>query len=84
MQYCSRYCAILSRSRDRRTEVTKDQPYAQFESVKLVSDVYAPSSAEIIGVNDALNSAPETVNQDSCGQGWLVKVKLSDPLRSIR
>jgi glycine cleavage system H protein len=36
-------------------------------------------SGEIIGVNDALNSAPETVNEDPYGQGWLVKVKLSDP-----
>ncbi len=49
--------------------MTKDQPHAQFESVKSVSDVYAPLSGEIIGVNDALNSAPETVNQDPYGQG---------------
>jgi glycine cleavage system H protein len=61
------------------TKVTRDQPYAQLESVKTVSDLYAPLSGEIIGVNDALNSAPETVNEDPYGQGWLVKVKLSDP-----
>ncbi len=51
--------------------MTKDQSYAQFESVKSVSDVYAPLSGEIIGVNDALNSAPETVNQDPMDRaGW--------------
>jgi glycine cleavage system H protein len=56
--------------------VTKGQPYAQIESV---SDLHAPLSGEIVRVNDALASAPETVNEDPHGQGWLVKVKLSDP-----
>jgi glycine cleavage system H protein len=60
-------------------EVTKDQPYAQTESVKAVSDLFAPLSGEIVQVNDALGSAPETINEDPYGQGWLVKVKLSDP-----
>ena len=60
-------------------EVTKDQPYAQIESVKTVSDLYASLSGKIIGVNDVLARAPETVNEDPYGQGWLVKVKLSNP-----
>ena len=60
-------------------EVTKDQPYAQIDSVKTVSDVYAPLSGEIVQINDALANAPEAVNEDPYGQGWLVRVKLSDP-----
>jgi glycine cleavage system H protein len=59
--------------------VTKDQPYAQIESVKSVSDLYAPLSGEIVEVNRALADAPETINEDPYGQGWLVRVKLSDP-----
>jgi glycine cleavage system H protein len=59
--------------------VTKDRAYAKIESAKAVSDLIAPMSGEIVQVNDALNSAPETINQDPYGQGWLVKVKLSDP-----
>ena len=57
--------------------VTKDQPYAEVESVKAVSDVIAPVSGEIVEVNDALKDAPEQINDDSYGEGWLVKVKLS-------
>jgi glycine cleavage system H protein len=59
-------------------EVTKDQPYAEVESVKAVSDVYAPLSGEITAVNEALSDNPETINEDPYGEGWLVKVKLSD------
>jgi glycine cleavage system H protein len=61
------------------TSVTKGQTYAEIESVKAVSDVYAPLSGEIAEVNEAITETPETVNQDPYGQGWLVKVKLSDP-----
>jgi glycine cleavage system H protein len=61
------------------SEVTKDQPYGQIESVKTVSDLFAPLSGEIVQVNDALGSTPEAVNEDPYGRGWLVKVKLSDP-----
>jgi glycine cleavage system H protein len=57
----------------------KDQPYAEIESVKAVSDVFAPMSGEIVAVNDGLEDAPERVNEDPYGEGWLVKVKLSDP-----
>ena len=58
---------------------SKDQPYAEIESVKAVSDVVAPLSGEIVEVNEALSDAPEKVNEDPYGEGWLVRVKLSDP-----
>jgi glycine cleavage system H protein len=58
--------------------VDKDAPYAEVESVKAVSDVYAPLSGEIIEVNEALGDSPETINEDPYEAGWLVKVKLSD------
>ena len=59
--------------------VTKDQAYAEVESVKAVSDVFAPLSGEIVGVNETLGEAPENINSDPYGEGWLVRVKLSDP-----
>ena len=61
------------------TSVTKDQPYAEVESVKAVSDVIAPLSGEIVEVNTALGDKPEGINDDPYGAGWMVKVKLSDP-----
>jgi glycine cleavage system H protein len=61
------------------TEIAKDSPYAEVESVKAVSDVIAPLSGEIVEVNDALKDSPEQINEDSYGEGWLVKIKLSDP-----
>jgi glycine cleavage system H protein len=61
------------------TTATKDQPYTEVESVKAVSDVFAPLSGEVIEVNEALAESPETINADPYGEGWLVKVKLSDP-----
>ena len=60
-------------------EVTKDQPYTEVESVKAVSDVIAPLSGEVTAVNDGLAEKPETINEDPYGEGWLVKIKLSDP-----
>jgi glycine cleavage system H protein len=60
------------------TEVTKDDTYAEVESVKAVSDVYAPLSGEIVAVNEALSDSPETINDDPYGEGWLVRVKLAD------
>ena len=59
--------------------IAKDSPYAEVESVKAVSDVIAPLSGEITEVNEALKDSPEQINEDSYGEGWLVKVKLSDP-----
>jgi glycine cleavage system H protein len=61
------------------TQVRKDDPYTEVESVKAVSDVIAPLSGEVVEVNDALADKPETINEDPYGEGWLVKVKLSDP-----
>jgi glycine cleavage system H protein len=61
------------------SQVTKDQSYAEVESVKAVSDVFAPLSGEITEVNEALTGAPENVNADPYGDGWMVKVRLSDP-----
>jgi glycine cleavage system H protein len=60
-------------------EVKKDTPYAEVESVKAVSEVYAPLSGEVTDVNAAVAESPETINGDPYGDGWLVKVKLSDP-----
>lgn len=59
--------------------VAKDQPYAQIESVKAVSDVYAPLSGEVVEVNPALADGAAIVNDDPYGQGWLLRVRLSDP-----
>jgi glycine cleavage system H protein len=61
------------------TEIHKDSSYAEVESVKAVSDVIAPLSGEIVEVNDALADAPEKINEDPYGEGWLVKVKLTAP-----
>jgi glycine cleavage system H protein len=59
--------------------VTKDQAYAEVESVKAVSDVFAPLSGEITEANDALADDPGKINSDPYGDGWMVKVKLSNP-----
>ena len=59
--------------------VSKDEPYTEVESVKAVSDVYAPLSGEIVEVNTTLGDKPEAINDDPYGEGWLVKVRLSDP-----
>jgi glycine cleavage system H protein len=59
--------------------LTKDHAYAEVESVKAVSDVIAPLSGEVLEVNRAVADAPETVNEDPYGEGWLVRVRLSDP-----
>ena len=59
--------------------VKKDEAYAEVESVKAVSDVFAPLSGEIIEVNEALADSPEKVNSDPYGEGWMVRVRLTDP-----
>ncbi len=59
-------------------QVKKDEPYTEVESVKAVSDVFAPLSGEIVEVNGALADEPEKINVDPYGDGWMVKVKLSD------
>lgn len=58
--------------------VTAGRPYAEVESVKAVSDVIAPLSGEVVEINGALVDAPETVNTDPYGDGWIVRVRLSD------
>src|SRR5581483_3423388 len=60
-------------------ELSQGQAYAEIESVKAVSDVIAPLSGKVVEVNDGLSQTPETVNQDPYGEGWLVKLQLSDP-----
>ena len=60
-------------------QVSKDQSYAEVESVKAVSDVFAPVSGEIVEVNEGLADSPEKINEDPYGDGWMVKVRLSDP-----
>ena len=60
------------------TSLHKDAPYAEVESVKAVSEVIAPVSGEITEVNEALADAPQLINEDPYGAGWLVKVRLSD------
>lgn len=57
----------------------KDSSYAEVESVKAVSDVIAPMSGEIVEINDTLEDAPERINDDPYGEGWLVKVRLTAP-----
>jgi glycine cleavage system H protein len=59
--------------------VTKDQSYGEVESVKAVSDVIAPLSGEVLEVNEQVVGAPEAVNEDPYGNGWLIRVRLSDP-----
>jgi glycine cleavage system H protein len=61
------------------TTIVLGAAYGEVESVKAVSDVIAPLSGEILEVNEAIVDAPELVNDDPYGQGWLVRIKLSDP-----
>jgi glycine cleavage system H protein len=59
--------------------VAQDSSYGEVESVKAVSDVIAPLSGEVLEVNPAVVDAPETVNDDPYGAGWLIRVRLTDP-----
>jgi glycine cleavage system H protein len=61
------------------SQVKKDESYAEVESVKAVSDVFAPLSGEIVEVNEGLADTPENINADPYGDGWMVKVRLSEP-----
>ncbi len=61
------------------TDVTAGAPYAEVESVKAVSDVYAPLSGSIVEINEEVVDAPELINESPFDEGWLIKVKLSDP-----
>lgn len=57
----------------------KDEVFGAVEAVKTVSDLYMPASGKVIEFNEALNDAPETVNQDPYGEGWIIKIKMNDP-----
>jgi glycine cleavage system H protein len=59
--------------------ITRGEPYGEIESVKAVSDVIAPLSGEVLEVNQKVVEAPETVNDDPYGEGWLVRIRLGDP-----
>jgi glycine cleavage system H protein len=61
------------------SDVTKDSSYAEIESVKAVSDIYAPLSGTILEVNDDAVDAPETLNESPYEDGWLIKIQLSEP-----
>jgi glycine cleavage system H protein len=61
------------------SEVSAGAAYAEVESVKAVSDVFAPMSGEVTEVNEALKETPERINDDPYGDGWMVRVRLSDP-----
>ena len=56
----------------------KDEVFGTVEAVKTVSDLFLPLSGEIIAFNDALESAPETVNSDPYGAGWMIKIKIAN------
>jgi glycine cleavage system H protein len=64
------------------SNVAAGQAYGEVESVKAVSDVIAPLSGQVIEVNQAVVDAPETVNEDPYGNGWLIRIRLSDPLEA--
>jgi glycine cleavage system H protein len=61
------------------SKVTKGHSFGSVESVKAVSDIYAPVSGEVLEANDLLSKSPEKLNEDPHGVGWLIKVKLSSP-----
>jgi glycine cleavage system H protein len=61
------------------TKLTQGEVYAEVESVKAVADVLAPLSGEIVASNDALRENPLAINEDPYGEGWLVKIRLTDP-----
>jgi glycine cleavage system H protein len=63
----------------RGTSVQQDRVYAEVESAKVVSDIFAPVSGKVEEVNDELAQAPEIINEDPYGKGWIVKVIMSAP-----
>ncbi|WFE28462.1 glycine cleavage system protein GcvH [Solwaraspora sp. WMMD791] len=61
------------------SEVSAGEPCGEIESTKSVSEIYAPVSGTVVACNEVLVDAPETVNSDPYGAGWLMRVELSDP-----
>jgi glycine cleavage system H protein len=66
------------------TKITAGQLFGTIESVKAVSEIYAPVSGEVTEANPALSGAPETVNSDPHGAAWLIKIKLADPAEASK
>jgi glycine cleavage system H protein len=60
-------------------EFAANESFGSVESVKAVSEVFCPVSGEVVGINDSLNDAPEKVNQDPYGEGWMIRVTMSNP-----
>ena len=63
---------------DEGSTISKDESYGEVESVKAVSDLIAPLSGEVLEVNSKVVDAPETVNDDPYGQGWLIRIRMGD------
>jgi len=61
------------------TATKQMEPFGTIEAVKAVSDLYSPLSGEVVEVNSLLEQQPELINQDPYGEGWMIKIKLSDP-----
>ncbi len=59
--------------------IVKDESYGELESVKAVSDIIAPASGEVVAVNEGMQETPESVNSDPYGDGWLIRVRLTEP-----
>jgi len=69
-------------SPDEGSTISKDDSYGEVESVKAVSDLITPLSGEVLAVNAKVVDAPETVNDDPYGEGWLVRIRMSDPAQA--
>ncbi|MFC6718408.1 glycine cleavage system protein GcvH [Natrialbaceae archaeon GCM10025810] len=64
---------------DEGDELAQEEQFGVIESIKAVSDLYAPVSGEVVAINDALFDAPELVNDDPFGEGWMLEIEPSDP-----
>ncbi|HUK98958.1 MAG TPA: glycine cleavage system protein GcvH [Gaiellaceae bacterium] len=64
---------------DEGSSVVKDESYGEVESVKAVSELISPLSGEVVEVNQAVVDAPETVNEDPYGAGWLIRIRMTNP-----
>ncbi len=64
------------------TQVAQHEPYTEVDSVKAASDVIAPLSGEVIAVNEALAADPQPINDDPYGEGWMIRIRLSDPAQT--
>ena len=60
-------------------EFAANESFGSVESVKAVSEVFSPVSGEVVGINETLNDEPEKVNQDPYGQGWMIRIQMSNP-----